>query len=81
MSNPHNAHKNDLHNKSKKSKAKPVMRNTRPDGFNDTESMAKDLLNAKGINYYEWLDDLHKKVILQEVTENKDKIIGLFMHE
>lgn len=65
-------------NKAKKVKRKTV-RNTKPDGFLDIEKMAKDLLNAKGINYYEWLHERHEKVVLEEVTRKKDRIVDLFL--
>ena len=79
MSNPNNNQKGNVPRKEtiKPKVKKPVIRNQRPEGFNDIESMAKDLLNASGINYFEWLDALHKKVVLDELTKNKDIIVDL----
>lgn len=67
------------HTKEENTKQRKKVRNTRPSGFNDVESLAKDLLNASGINYYEWLDEQHKKVIFEETLQNKEKIVGVLM--
>lgn len=65
--------------KQQENRKKKKVRNTRPSGFNDVESLAKDLLNASGVNYFEWLDEQHKKVIFERTLENKDKIVDLLM--
>lgn len=77
MSNPKNNDKNSVPKENLNKPKRTVVRNQRPEGFNDIESMAKDLLNASGINYFEWLDKLHKQVVLDEVTKNKDVIVDL----
>ena len=53
---------------------KPTVRNTRPEGFKDMEDTVKDLLNAKGINYFEWLHELHKEEVNNIVAENREVI-------
>ncbi len=65
-------------NKNKRERPKAV-KNTKPSGFKDMEKMAKDLLNAKGVNYFEWLHELHQKIILEEVARKKDSVVDLFL--
>jgi|GEM_PF-6262886 len=77
MSKPNKDHKGEISKAEVKKPERPSVRNQRPIGFNDMESMAKDLLNSSGINYFEWLDKLHKQVVLDEVTKNKDVIVDL----
>lgn len=66
---------NNQENQSKSVQKRKRVVNTKPDNFKETEQLAKKMLNADGINYYEWLDKKHKEVVFDKMIKNQDVIV------
>lgn len=56
------------------------MAKKKPDQFKEYEDAAKSILEAQGVDYYEWLHDQHKKLVESVVVTNP-KLLGLLIEE
>lgn len=55
-------------------KSNTTKKDIKPSGFGETEKLAKNLMNAKGDSYFQWLHNQHKDIILNFTLENQDKM-------
>ncbi|AVF28822.1 hypothetical protein [Paenibacillus larvae] len=46
----------------------------RPEHFKELETAAKNILEAKGLNYYDWLHKQHDSLVQSTVFKNLDSI-------
>lgn len=74
MSSVSNSNNKNTDNNSLPKKRKKVV-NSKPTNFKETEQLAKKMLNAHGINYYEWLDARHKEAIFDKMLKNQEAIV------
>lgn len=74
MSDINNSNNKNMDNNSLPKKQKKVV-NTKPTNYKETEQLAKKMLNANGINYYEWLDEKHKEAIFDKMLKNQEAIV------
>ncbi|GLY11985.1 hypothetical protein Bbad01_32010 [Bacillus badius] len=49
----------------------------KPEGFNEFEALAKEILTGQGISYFDWLHKKHQEVVLNFNLSNKDEIAML----
>lgn len=49
----------------------------KPDGFQEFEKLAKEILEGEGISYFYWLHEKHKELILDFTISNKKEIAEL----
>lgn len=55
--------------------------NSKPDGFNDSEELAKEILESKGISYFHWLHEKHREIILDFTLSNKKEITEIIKED
>lgn len=60
-----------------KPKVKKRKTPAKPTGFRDFETLAKGILDAEGVSYYEWLHQQHQEIILSFNLSNKKEIANL----
>lgn len=53
----------------------------KPEEFQETEDLAKEILENNGISYFYWLHERHKEVILDFTLSNKKKITELIRED
>lgn len=49
----------------------------KPPTFKKMETAAKNILAAKGINYYDWLHEAHEKLVQETMLANVESIGSL----
>lgn len=49
----------------------------KPPTFKKMETAVKNILEAKGINYYDWLHEAHEKLVQETMLANVDSIGSL----
>ncbi|AMR88325.1 hypothetical protein [Bacillus thuringiensis] len=49
----------------------------KPPTFKKMETAVKNILEAKGINYYDWLHEEHEKLVQETMLANVDSIGSL----
>ncbi|MEG0258573.1 MAG: hypothetical protein RR595_09460 [Lysinibacillus sp.] len=49
----------------------------KPEGFQDVESLVKNIFEGKGQSYYEWLHQKHQEVVLEFNLSHKERIASL----
>ncbi|WP_449355672.1 hypothetical protein ACUL41_08035 [Virgibacillus natechei] len=58
----------------KKSSSKKRRKPIKPDGFKEFEALAKEIIEADGASYYEWLHEKHQGIILNFNVSNQKQI-------
>lgn len=51
--------------------------NVKPDGFQEFEQLAKNIMDGQGVSYFEWVHQKHQEVVLNFNLTNKDEIAEL----
>ncbi|MEY2373388.1 hypothetical protein [Lysinibacillus capsici] len=49
----------------------------KPEGFAETEALVKEIFEAQGQSYFDWLHQQHQALILEFSLENKGMIASL----
>ncbi|WP_088051867.1 hypothetical protein [Virgibacillus dakarensis] len=58
----------------KESSSKKRRRPVKPEGFKEFEELAKEIIEADGSSYYEWLHERHQEIILNFNVSNQKQI-------
>ncbi len=54
---------------------------TKPQGYKEFETLAKEILEAEGVSYFEWLHEKHQEIILNFNLSNQKEIAELAREE
>lgn len=57
--------------------AKNPKASTKPENFQEFQTAAKGILEAKETNYYEWLHEMHIKVVHDVISKNPEELAAL----